>query len=183
MLARFMHVDPGERVLDAGCGTGYLSLYAGWNYPDCGGIIGIDIVPDWIERANENLALLKNLLDTPLPPIHFTVEDAKSESVSEDPFDVLVSNPPFFPFNSSRASISSERRIARQDVELTVPALFDCARKRLRTGGRLYFVIPTQRLDESRNCATQRCFEIAGVETDRSIRKRSGGVCLVHMVL
>lgn len=182
MLARYLHIEPGERILDIGCGTGYLSLNAGWKFPHCGGVVGIDIVPHSIAQAEINLNRLQAIHAVPLPPIRFTVEDAKTLTTSEEPFDVLIANPPFFVTHSSRFSTTQERRIARQDTELTLTELFGCVVRNLRSGGRFYLVIPAQRWEEVRCCAGQCDFKIAEMKCDGTVRKRSGGVRLIRIV-
>jgi tRNA1Val (adenine37-N6)-methyltransferase len=179
MLAEFMQIGSGERVLDVGCGTGYLSLSAAWSQPLCGEIVGIDIEADLIERANENRERLGEVLPAPLPPGRFFTVDARKPIPGECHFDVVVSNPPFFAAHASRSSQDHPRRIARQDETLSTQDFFACAKRNLREGGRFYLVFPALRYEEIREEARNRDFTISQNEIDESVRKRSGGVCLI----
>jgi ubiquinone/menaquinone biosynthesis C-methylase UbiE len=46
---------PGERVLDAGCGSGWLSRLIAERMPDCE-VVGVDINPDYVAYANRRAA-------------------------------------------------------------------------------------------------------------------------------
>ncbi|MBN2326146.1 MAG: methyltransferase, partial [Candidatus Omnitrophica bacterium] len=95
-LARFVRLQPQDSVLDVGCGSGYLSFYVKWKYPDCRKILGIDINPAVIEAANRRLASLQEQIHAPLSNILFRTCDARSDMTGVEPFDALISNPPFF---------------------------------------------------------------------------------------
>ena len=71
-----------KRVLDLGCGTGYLTRKLAEKFP-AAEVMGIDIAPGMIEVAN-NRNKRKNL--------KFAVGDGESISFGDGIFDVLVSN-------------------------------------------------------------------------------------------
>lgn len=76
-LLQLLSVQPGERILDLGCGTGQLTQ----NIALAGAeVMGIDQAPTMIEKAKANY-----------PHLQFAVADAKNFQVDE-PFDAIFSN-------------------------------------------------------------------------------------------
>ncbi|WP_158825111.1 methyltransferase domain-containing protein [Mucilaginibacter lacusdianchii] len=76
-VLELLNVQPGERVLDIGCGTGYLTQ----QIQNQGGVAkGTDYSPEMIAQAKANY-----------PDVDFAVEDAANFTVNE-PFDAVFSN-------------------------------------------------------------------------------------------
>lgn len=69
--------QPGERILDLGCGTGQLTAQIATTGAD---VLGLDHAPEMIEQATKNY-----------PDLAFTVADAQNFQV-EPPFDAVFSN-------------------------------------------------------------------------------------------
>jgi arsenite methyltransferase len=76
----------GESVLDIGCGGGVDSLVAAIMVGPSGKVVGIDITPEMIKRANNNLqkAGLKNVI--------FQEYSGEALPFPDDSFDVVISN-------------------------------------------------------------------------------------------
>lgn len=179
MLAEFMQIKSGERVLDVGCGTGYLALSAARNQPCCSAIVGIDIEPALIKQAEANSERFMEMVSSPHPPIHFLTADARRPIPEKTSFDVLVSNPPFFAAQASRPSQTYARRAARQDETFSISDFFACIKRNLHAGGRFYLVFPAMRYEEILTIAGNLDITICQSEHVATVRKRSGGVCLV----
>jgi len=76
-VLELLDVKPGERILDLGCGTGYLTQ----QIADLGAeVVGIDYSPEMIQKAKETY-----------PDVSFSVADASKFSFTE-PFDAIFSN-------------------------------------------------------------------------------------------
>ena len=76
-VLELLDVKPGERILDLGCGTGYLTQQIN----DLGAdVVGIDYSPEMIQKAKETY-----------PEVAFSVADASKFSFIE-PFDAIFSN-------------------------------------------------------------------------------------------
>ncbi len=175
-LARFVDLHPGERMLDVGCGTGYIALFLGWRFPHCLELTGIDIQSSLIERACQNRDRFLTLASNPIPPIHFYQSDLNRAVPKEKIFDVIVSNPPFFDPRSSRLSPTLSKRIARQENTLSLQSLFAFASRHLALRGRFYLVVPSNRIDEIQSHLVDHQMDPLQIETDLAIRKRTGGV-------
>jgi trans-aconitate 2-methyltransferase len=76
-LLKLLSPQPGERILDLGCGTGQLTEKIALAGSE---VTGIDLAPDMIEKARHNY-----------PHLQFTVADARNFQV-EQPFDAVFSN-------------------------------------------------------------------------------------------
>ena len=79
-LAQF---KPGDRVLDVGCGTGWLTRRAGNIVGPSGSAWGIDPVPDMIRVAMQTAGLARN-------PAHFKLAAMESLPFDDASFDVAV---------------------------------------------------------------------------------------------
>lgn len=75
--------QPGERVLDVGCGTGALSLAMGDAVGTKGSVLGLDISDVMVARAQERAKHA--------PQITFRTGDAQVDAFPEGPFDVITS--------------------------------------------------------------------------------------------
>lgn len=79
-------VNPGDTVLDIGCGAGVDTLVAATMAGPSGKAVGVDVVPEMLARAGENrrLAGIENV----------TFQQASGEKLpfADDRFDVVISN-------------------------------------------------------------------------------------------
>lgn len=77
------HLAPGQRVLDAGCGPGTITVDLAARL-EPGEVIGFDIAADVIRRAET----LLNEQDAPIN-CRFTVDDVYAMSFADDSFDIV----------------------------------------------------------------------------------------------
>ncbi|MEH2074720.1 MAG: methyltransferase domain-containing protein [Nostoc sp.] len=76
-LLKFLNPQPGESILDLGCGTGQLTEKIAQAGAE---VMGVDFAPEMIEKARENY-----------PHIRFDVADARNFQVDK-PLDAVFSN-------------------------------------------------------------------------------------------
>lgn len=76
-----LHVAPGSKLLDVGCGSGQLALMAAREGAE---VTGVDIAANWVERARVR-AQAEGL------PARFEEADAESLPFEDGSFDVVVS--------------------------------------------------------------------------------------------
>ncbi len=79
-------VDEGSTVLDVGCGAGVDSLIAATMVGPSGKVIGIDLTPDLLQRANQNLG------KTSLRNVEFQESSAETLRFPDETFDFVISN-------------------------------------------------------------------------------------------
>jgi len=79
-------VQPGETVLDVGCGGGVDTLLAAAAVGPEGSAVGVDAVPEILDRARRNIDA------TALRNVRFEQASAESLPFSDGSFDVVLSN-------------------------------------------------------------------------------------------
>ena len=82
----FAHLAPGEFVLDVGCGGGLDALVAAHDVRPDGEVVGVDVTPEMIQRANEASA------QVPGVHVRFIVANAERLPFPDGSFDVALSN-------------------------------------------------------------------------------------------
>ncbi len=128
-----------RRILDIGTGTGIIALMLAQRF-DMARITAIEIDPDAASQARFNVAQSKwcDRIDI--------VTGNILQYRSDDPFDAVVSNPPFF--NEPLQSPDVRRAISRHESALTLGRLIGLASGLLSDGGVFAFIAPSIRLDE-----------------------------------
>ena len=83
-LIALAELEPGESVLDVGCGTGTLAIAATPHVQPAGTVYGIDASPQMIARATRKAAKAR-------APAIFRVAAAEELPFPDDTFDVVLS--------------------------------------------------------------------------------------------
>lgn len=118
-------IPSGSKVLDLGCGYGFVGIYILKAFKDCEAVMS-DIKDNALRLSEENARL-----NGVSPKI---IKSSGFESIEDNEFDIILSNPPYH-------------------ADFSVPKHFiEEGYKRLKTGGMLYMV--TKRLDWYKNKIT-----------------------------
>ncbi len=122
----------GASVLDVGTGTGVIALILAQRCPGAH-VIGIDIDEPSVEEAAGNFARspFAGRLEAVVSPV---------QDYSSGPFDLIVSNPPFF--SGSLKAPDCRRNAARHTDSLSYGDLVSSALRLMAPGGRLAVVYP-----------------------------------------
>lgn len=128
-----------QRVLDIGTGTGLIALMCAQRFPEAD-IFGIDVEETCLGQARENIdaSPWKDRVHVHLSKLQ--------EFKSDDKFDLIVCNPPFFK-NSSKSG-QSARDTARHDDGLPFEELVFHASQLLSVNGTFALIIPEERASE-----------------------------------
>jgi release factor glutamine methyltransferase len=139
LLLGCVEVEPGERILDMGCGTGLIALHCART----GGIVtAADINPKAVECTRRNAKL--NGLDVQVVPSDLFLD-------IEGEFDLIVFNPPYVP---DEIKGDLERSWAGGDDGVRVLHRFlRAAPAHLANGGRILVLLSTAMGDEPLQCA------------------------------
>lgn len=144
VLADFCRLPRGAAVCDLGCGCGALGLLLLRDHPDAR-VTGIEILPDAAAQARENVDA--NHLSERFSVITGDLREHRA-LLPANAFDVVVSNPPYFPAASGAISPDDARAIARSEVCCTLDDLCACAAHALRFGGDFFLVHKPERLTD-----------------------------------
>jgi len=116
---------PGDRVLDLGCGSGVLAVFAADKARE---VVAVDISPPAIEDTMENCRRLGLT--------NVTVKRSDMFSNVDGKFDIVLTNPPYISLE-----LESEEQQWATSVRF-LPALFSQVGDHLVDGGRLLLIFP-----------------------------------------
>lgn len=111
-------IHPGESILDIGCGGGLDSLVAALLAGPSGKVVGIDLSPEMIGRANTNLQ------KTGLKHISFREFLGEGLSFPDNSFDVVISNGVFNLIPDKLKILKEVHRVLKIDGRLMMADQF-----------------------------------------------------------
>ena len=130
LLGALADVSEAKKMLEVGTGTGIISLMLAQRNPEVQ-ILAIDINPEAITISQTNFS------HSPFADrMKSQFQDLKSFE-TEEKFDLIISNPPYFEINNSDKDI-----IARQKLELDFSDLIRKSRELLSENGLFIVIIP-----------------------------------------
>lgn len=129
----------GRRILDIGTGTGLIALMMAQRNPEAR-VVGIDIDPTAIAEARHNIQA------SPWADRVEARQVALADYHTEEPFDAIVSNPPYFP--GALMPPDPARARARHADSLPLADLVSHARRLLSEEGSFSLILPSERRPE-----------------------------------
>ena len=133
LLGAWADVGGVIRTLDVGTGCGVIALMIAQRTPQSASVVGIDIDERSVSQARENA-------DRSPWGERIAVETADVREYCGGPFDLIVSNPPFY--DEDTACPDTARQTARHTVSLSYAELTSAAARLLTDAGRLSVVLP-----------------------------------------
>lgn len=164
LLGALANVENASSVLEVGTGTGLISLMLAQRNLQAG-FLGLDI--------NEEAAKLTQL-NFENSPFHARLKNSHQDFKTfetEDRFDLIVSNPPYF-----EESGSEKDKVARQTVELNFMQLISKAAELLSEKGIFSVIIPVEAgevfisIGKENNLHLNRKVNIRGIENAKAKR-------------
>ena len=145
LLADFMPVLSGQSVLDIGSGCGIIPLLLVHQEPTLR-VTAIEIQDNITQQARKNIQ--QNEMDSQISLIHgdFLKE---ADNLEQEPFDHIVSNPPYRKIQTGRINPDPEKAIARHELSLNMSSLLDKSAPLLKNGGQITLAYPPERLGET----------------------------------
>lgn len=143
LLADFAGGKRARRCLDLGSGAGVLSILLGWSSPDIQ-MTGVELQETFAALSRENASA------NGLSNVSILTADLRShrELFPAESFDMVVTNPPYFPENSGYSAPAGHRAAAREEKTCTLTDVCAAARFALRWGGTFCVVHRPERLSE-----------------------------------
>ncbi|MEM0552367.1 MULTISPECIES: tRNA1(Val) (adenine(37)-N6)-methyltransferase [Aeromonas] len=139
LLGAWAPVEQARRVLDIGSGSGLIALMlAQRSRSDCH-IDGVELDSDAVIQARENVAA------SPWAD-RVTITESAVQEYQADPYDLIVSNPPYFVAGQSFSDPA--RAMARHTGALDSHALLAACDRLLAPNGEVALVLPTAMADE-----------------------------------
>jgi len=144
LLADFVRLSPGNRVLDIGSGCGIIPLLLARRHPGLT-LTGVEIQPELHEWAVRNIEQSGRGKE---------IEVIQGDIVQLAPrwnrelFDAIVSNPPYRKQGTGRTNPDRGKAIARHEINLNLKSLLSAAASLLKTAGSLTLAYPPARLAE-----------------------------------
>ena len=142
LLADFVRVKPGMRVLELGCGAGIISLLLLVREPGVR-LEAVEIDSRAAACARDNFAA--NGLEAGV--VCGDLRDASCLPPANS-CSLVVCNPPYFAANSGKQASDARRAIARSEGGCTFAEVCAAAARSLKQGGRFAFVHRAERLAE-----------------------------------
>ena len=134
-----------RRGVDLGTGCGVVGLgllLAQW----VDAVVGVEIQPRLAALASQNAEL--NQLNTRFQVVTGDLRD-QHHGLTASNFDLVVSNPPFWPMGTGRPPANEERRLACHESHGDIYDWMSSAARLLnQKRGRFALVFPSQRLDD-----------------------------------
>lgn len=136
LLAQFIKIKKGEKIIDLGTGCGVIPLLI--YHPEKKNLIyGVEIQENLVSLARRNVCL--NSLDKEILIIKADINNLREE-FSGEYFDVITVNPPYIPEGRGKSSSNNEQLIARHEKNINLDNILKMSKYLLKKGGRFYFI-------------------------------------------
>ncbi len=142
LLADFVRIQRGERIVDLGTGNGVIPLLLAFIHPSVQ-VVGVELQEGMVERALRGVAL--NRMEERVSIVRGDVCSVH-EIFSPQSFEVVVSNPPYREAKSGRINPDPERRIARHEIKGRLGDFIGAASYLLPEGGRMALIYSAARM-------------------------------------
>ncbi|MFN4193660.1 MAG: tRNA1(Val) (adenine(37)-N6)-methyltransferase [Tabrizicola sp.] len=139
LLAAACPAEPGQSVLDLGCGAGAAALCLGLRVPGLA-LAGLELQPAYADLARRNADRNGIALE-----VH-EGDLARMPAALRRDFDHVIANPPYYPAGGSPSPVAARARAMQVDTPLA--AWVATATRRLRPGGWLTLICGADGLPE-----------------------------------
>lgn len=141
LLAYHAAPRPGEKILDLGTGCGIIALILASRCADLK-IYAVEFQAELAELATANVR--QNRLEEIISVLPTDMK-LLTRQITSGPFDLIVSNPPFYSSGSGRINPDSQRAIARHEIKADLADVLQTTRRMLRTSGRFVTIFSAER--------------------------------------
>ena len=166
LLADSIHPKPDESILEFGGGCGIVSLIVAKKNPTVH-IVTLEIQKELADCSEKNAALndLTGQIQTLREDANLVWQKFKKKS-----FHRVITNPPYRIPGSGRLNPGDERAIARHEISLNLKNIIQWSASLLMPGGKINFIFPSSRYEETIACLEKYRFELIEIEEVRRER-------------
>lgn len=145
-LGALTQANAPSQILDVGTGTGVIALMLAQRFPTAQ-ITALELDPDAAAQAAENCRASPFVL-------RIQVKEGRLQDYPEEErFDLIVSNPPYFPDHLK--SSDAKRNKALHTDSLSFAELLQKAKQLLTTSGSLWIILPPRQMRDFSALAAQ----------------------------
>lgn len=155
LLAQFVHLKKQERILDIGTNNGALLVY--FDQFNVKELVGVEVLEETSKVAQKNA---DTFIEHPVKIVNQPIQE-----YSDELFDVIVSNPPYFKVDANKQPEHLNfRHLGRMEENLTLEQLVFHANRLLKSYGRFYMVHRPNRLNEINQVLYKNNFSIRNLQ-------------------
>jgi len=142
LLAHFAARLPAASIIDLGTGSGIVPLILA-RKEETAKIVGVEVQPGLADMARRTIAL-NGLADR----VSIVQDDMRelTRSYPQSSFDLVVSNPPYYPLDNGRINPDEEKAIARHEIKATVKDIIRVSNYLAASTGSVLIIFPAKRL-------------------------------------
>lgn len=145
LLTEFVNLEGVKKAMDLGTGSGIIAILLAKRSAGVG-VTGVELQDDLFDLAMRNVEL-SSLSDR----VEIIKEDIRllRNRFEEGSFDLIVSNPPYYPAGKGRTGPNLERAMARHEVTVTMTDIIEASSYLLVEMGKIAIIYPAGRLKEA----------------------------------
>jgi tRNA1Val (adenine37-N6)-methyltransferase len=145
LLAEFVTLAPGERIVELGTGSGVVAICLASREEVQ--VIGVEIQSSMLARAENNLQGNQVRLKGEVRLVEGDIRQIDAV-LPRGEYDIVVSNPPYYQRGAGRLPPSKEKAVARHEINVQLDEIVSAAAQLLCTRGAFYLIHIPSRLDE-----------------------------------
>lgn len=142
LLANYVDVKKGAKVIDLGTGTGIIPVLLSGK-TQASNIIGLEIQPEMAEMASRSVKL--NGLDQRISIVMGDIKNSV-ELFGPSSFNVVVTNPPYISKGAGILNPTDNKALSRHEILCTLKDVVEAGSKLLTPGGQFAMVHKPDRL-------------------------------------
>lgn len=145
LLADFADLEGVKNAMDLGTGSGIIAILLAKRSAGLE-LTGVELQDNLFDLARRNVDL--SSLSGRVKIIKGDIRKLK-KIFEEGSFDLIVSNPPYYPVGRGRTGPNLERTMARHEVAVAMTDIIEASSYLLREGGKVSIIYPAGRLKEA----------------------------------
>jgi tRNA1Val (adenine37-N6)-methyltransferase len=142
ILAHFVRVEKGDRIVDLGTGSGVIAIIMAQR-AGCAKVVGVDIQEELVDMATRSVML--NDLQEKVNICHGDIRNIETLFKTKS-FDISIFNPPYRKLKSGKINPNDQKSIARHEIKGTLHDFLKASIYLLKKSGRVYIIYPASRM-------------------------------------